>query len=180
MAQFEQFAPNVEVNGETVLTTINSFPNFMRTMALKMLQECGINDPQPESWYCQKAWLNSFREIAKKYGGHTLFEIGKKIPANAKFPPQIDNIEKALASIDVAYNMNHRNGDIGFYKMVYHDRTNKTIKMHCKNPYPCDFDRGIITTMARKFEKSVSVELDRSKPSRNEGADDSWYIVSYN
>jgi hypothetical protein len=51
--------------------------------------------------------------------------------------------------------------------------------MQCKNPYPCDFDRGIIVAMARKFEPSVKVELDTSKPSRKDGADDSWYIVTY-
>ena len=133
----------------------------------------------PGNWYSQKAWLDSFKEIAEKYGSNTLFEIGKGIPANAKFPPEIDNIEKALGSIDIAYHMNHRNGDIGFYKLVSHDQAKKTLIMQCRNPYPCDFDRGIITTMARKFKTGVKVELDKSKPSRKDGADDSWYIITY-
>ncbi len=179
MAQFKQFAPNVEVNGETVLTTINSFPEFMRETTIEMLEKFGIKNPMPENWYSQKAWLDSFKEIYEKYGSNTLFEIGKKIPSNAKFPSEIDNIEKALASIDVAYNMNHRNGDIGFYKLVEHNKDKRTLIMHCNNPYPCDFDRGIIIAMARKFERSVNVELDTNKPSRKDGADDSWYIVSY-
>ena len=179
MAQFQPFEPDVEVNGETVLTTVNSFPEFMRDMALKLLKDKGIENPQPGKWYSQKAWLESFKEIAEKYGSNTLFEIGKGIPANAKFPPEIDNIEKALGSIDVAYNMNHRNGKIGFYKLVSHDPAKKTIIMHCNNPYPCDFDRGIITTMGRKFKTKVNVTLDPGKTSRKDGADDSWYIVSY-
>jgi hypothetical protein len=37
MAQFIPFAPNVEVNGDTVLTTVNSFPEVMRSFAVKML-----------------------------------------------------------------------------------------------------------------------------------------------
>lgn len=179
MAQYEPFAPSVEVNGETVLTTVNSFPEFMRDMALKMLEEKGIVNPQQGEWYSQKAWLDSFKEIAEKYGSNTLFEIGKGIPSNAKFPPEINSIEKALASIDVAYHMNHRNGDIGFYKLVSHDAANKTLIMQCKNPYPCDFDRGIITTMARKFKTGVQVALDKNKPSRKDGADDSWYRVTH-
>ena len=179
MAQFEQFAPNVEVNGETVLTTVNSFPEFMRTIANQILAEKGISNPAPGNWYSQKAWLDSFKEIAEKYGSNTLFEIGKAIPANAKFPPEIDNIEKALGSIDIAYHMNHRNGDIGFYKLVSHDQNKKTLIMHCKNPYPCDFDLGIIIAMARKFKNGVNAVLDTSKPSRKNGADDSWYIVTY-
>ncbi|MBN2348542.1 MAG: hypothetical protein JXJ22_06890 [Bacteroidales bacterium] len=75
--------------------------------------------------------------------------------------------------------MNHRNGDIGFYKLVSHDPAKKKLVMQCKNPYPCDFDRGIITTMGRKFEASTTVLLDTSKPSRKDGADDSWYNVTY-
>ncbi len=179
MAQFEQFAPNVEVNGETVLTTINSFPEFMRKIALKMLERHGIKNPEPGQWYSQKAWLGSFKEIAEKYGSNTLFEIGKAIPSNARFPTDIDDIEKALSSIDIAYHMNHRNGDIGFYKLVKHDREKKILIMHCKNPYPCDFDRGIIVSMAIQFEPTAHVRLDTNKPSRKDGADDSWYIVTY-
>ncbi len=123
--------------------------------------------------------MDSFKEISDKYGSNTIFEIGKNIPSNAQFPPEIDNIEKALGAIDVAYHMNHQNGDIGFYKLIEHDKNNKTLVMQCKNPYPCDFDRGIITAMARKFEFSARVELDTTKPSRKNGADDSWYIISY-
>lgn len=179
MAQFVPFAPNVEVNGETVLTTVNAFPEFMRKIALKMLEDKGIKDPKPGEWYSQKAWLDSFKEIANKFGSNTLFEIGKAIPANAKFPPEIDSIEKALSSIDVAYHMNHQNGEIGFYKLVSHDPETRTIIMQCKNPYPCDFDKGIITTMARKFTTGVEVKLGPDKPSRKDGAEDSWYIVTY-
>lgn len=179
MAQFEQFAPDVEVNGETVLTTVNCFPEYMRFLAVKMLESHGIKDPEPGEWYSQKAWLDSFKDINEKYGSNTLFEIGKGIPANAKFPPEVDNIEKALSAIDIAYHMNHRNGDIGYYKVVSNDPAKRTIIMQCKNPYPCDFDRGIITTMGRKFQSSIKVELVPNKPSRKEGADDSWYIVTY-
>ena len=179
MAQFIPFADNVDVNGETVLTTVKSFPEYMRNLAMKILKDNGIEDPQPGEWYSQKAWLDSFRYIAEKYGTNTLFEIGKAIPANAKFPPEVNNIEKALSAIDIAYHMNHRNGDIGYYKLISHDKANRTLIMQCKNPYPCDFDRGIITTMGRKFEPATKVEVDTSKKSRKDGADDSWYIVTY-
>ena len=179
MAQFIPFDQNVEVNGETVLTTINSFPEYMRGIAEKILVDNGISNPVPGGWYSQKAWLDSFREIAEKFGSSTLFQIGKGIPANAKFPPEIDTIDKALVSIDIAYKMNHRNGEIGFYKLHSYDPKKKTLIMHCNNPYPCDFDRGIITTMARKFETGVNVEVDTTKPSRKDGSDESWYVVTY-
>jgi hypothetical protein len=132
MTQFIPYDENVEVNGETVLTTVNSFPDFMRSIALKMLEGNGIKDPQPGEWYSQKAWLDSFKEINEKYGSNTLFEIGKGIPANAKFPPEVDSIEKALNVIDVAYHMNHRNGEIGFYKVISHDTSQNKIIMNVK------------------------------------------------
>ena len=179
MAQFEAFAPEVEVNGETVLTIVKAFPEFMQIYAIKILSENGIHNPRADKWYSQQAWLKAFKQISERYGAHTLYRIGKAIPENAQFPTEIDSIEKALASIDIAYNMNHRNGDIGFYKVVSHDSTERKIVMHCKNPYPCDFDKGIITAMARKFNPDATVELDTHKPSRKDGANDSWYIISY-
>lgn len=179
MAQFRPFAPDVEVNGETVLTTVNSFPEFMKEMAFKLLEKNGISNPQPGKWYSQKAWLESFEEIAEKFGSNTLFEIGKAIPANAKFPPEVNSIDKALGAIDVAYHMNHRNGDIGYYKLINVDLNNRQMTMQCKNPYPCDFDRGIITAMGRKFETNVDVKVDESKPSRKNGAEDSWYQITF-
>lgn len=179
MAQFIPFSPSVEVNGETVLTTVNSFPEFMRTIALQILERNGISDPQPGQWYSQKAWLDSFKEISEQFGSNTLFEIGKAIPANAQFPPEIDTVDKALGAIDIAYNMNHRNGDIGFYKLMGHDKIKQEIKMYCKNPYPCDFDRGIITAMARKFIPGATVLLQKDRKSRKEGAEESWYVLNY-
>ena len=183
MAQFIPFAPNVEVNGETVLSIVNAFPEYLMDLAYKILSHNEISNPVPGEWYSQKAWLDAFKEISTKFGANTLFEIGKVIPANANFPPDIDTIEKALASIDIAYHMNHRNGDIGFYKLASINYDTKEAIMRCKNPYPCDFDRGIITTMARKFRpadsKLPTVTLDLSKPGRLDGADDSWYIVKW-
>lgn len=55
MAQFEAFAANVEVNGETVLSFIAGLGAF-KTKALKVLEEHGIRDVQPSHWYAQQAW----------------------------------------------------------------------------------------------------------------------------
>lgn len=183
MAQFVPFADNVEVNGETVSAIINGFPENLIPIAIRILNEHGINNPVPGKWYSQKNWLDAFKEFSDKFGSNTLFEIGKAIPANAKFPDNIDSIEKALHSINEAYQMNHRGGDIGYYKLVEFNAVEKRALMQCMNPYPCDFDRGIITTMARKFRPQDSVfpeaVLDTSKPSRKKGDDESWYIVSW-
>ncbi len=182
MAHYIPFAENVEVNGQTLLSFVNALPAFKATM-VSILANHGLIDVQPESWYSQKNWLKAFREIGEKYGANTLFAIGKVIPENAKFPPTIDNLEKALSAIDVAYHMNHRNGEIGYYKIISFNPNLRIAIMECKNPYPSSFDRGIIMTMARKFKPKdsiiVNVEVDNNLPSRLNGADSCTYKISW-
>jgi len=179
MAEFIPFNETVEVNGETVLTIVNAFPDFMQEKAIEILKNNNIVNPQIGEWYSQKSWLNTFKEISDNFGPNTLFKIGKAIPENAQFPPGIDSIEKALGLIDVAYQMNHRNGEIGYYKLLSFDAIKKEARMECKTPYPCDFDKGIITAMARKFESIITVTLDINKKNKKQGSDSSWYKIKY-
>lgn len=174
MAQFKTFAPGVEVNGETVISIIAGSP--IKSMALQILEKNGIVDPQPGKWYSQQAWLNAFEEIANKIGDATLTVIGKAIPKNAKFPPEINSVESALASIDVAYHMNHRNGEIGTYG--FEKTGEKTAKMICINPYPCAFDIGIITAIAKAFDAGAVVKHDAGR-CRKKGAEMCTYIVTW-
>jgi hypothetical protein len=149
MAVYVARSSAVEVNGETVLSIVDGMGAF-KQRAFDILAESGIKDPKPGQWYKQQAWLNAFKKIAQTIGGNTLNVIGKKIPENAKFPPGIDNLEKALASIDVAYKMNHRGGDIGHY--AFKKTSDRSIVLTCDNPYPCEFDMGIISAMMVRFK----------------------------
>lgn len=179
MAQFKAFAKGVEVNGETVLSVVDGMGAF-KTKGLEILTANGIKDPQPGHWYSQQAWLDAFKTISEKLGTATLLAIGKTIPANAKWPPQVDNIEKALASIDVAYHMNHRGGEIGHYQ--YTSTGPKSGKMVCKTPYPSEFDQGIIHAAARKFAPPgifPVVKLDETQPTRKKGADACTFLITW-
>ncbi len=194
MAQFKAFDSKTEVNGETVNSIIDGMGTF-KQMAVKILAENGIVNCSSGSWYPQQSWLNAFKAISEKVGQRTLIAIGTAIPRNAKFPPQINNIEKALSAIDVAYHMNHRVNNkvlfdpasgrmsegIGHYTMQKME--DKKIKMVCNNPYPCQFDLGIIKEMAEKFKPTsstiVDIKHDDSVPCRNKGADSCTYIVTW-
>jgi hypothetical protein len=114
---------------------------------------------------------------------YTLFEIGDSIPENAEFPPEINSIEEALNSIDVAYHLNHRGGEIGYYKVLSFDSVKRKATIECKNPYPCHFDRGMILSIVRRFKSKDSstydVVLDFTKPNRMEGSDSSVYIINW-
>lgn len=179
MKTFQASSPKVEVNGETIYSVIDGMGAF-KSSAVQILKKNGIVDPQPGQWYSQQAWLNSFKEIAEKIGNNTLFNIGLKIPENAKFPLEIDNIHKALSSIDVAYHMNHREGSIGNYK--YEKTGENSCLIVCDNPYPDEFDKGIITAMCRKFISNkflIIIEIDASKETRTKGGNSTTFIVNW-
>ncbi len=194
MVQFVAQSLDIEVNGETILAFVNSMTRGQDTR-LSLLRKHGI-DPLPGQWYSQQAWLNAFRELSVSVGEMNLFLVGKAIIDNASFPP-ISGLQDGLASIDVAYHMNHRkagqvmfdpdSGDmlegIGHYRLIAFDEAARTASMVCDNPYPSRFDEGIISQVVRRFKPATSrradVTLDATKPTRVKGAESCTYIVSW-
>lgn len=193
MAQYKAIDPKAEVNGQTVLSIVDGMLS-MKEIGIKALADKGIKDPKPDEWYNQQAWLDAFCEIEKKMGAASLLLIGMQIPKKANWPPSVNSIETALPSIDVAYHMNHRidgvplfdpasgtmKEGIGHYKAEKIGE--KAIKMICDNPYPCEFDKGIIESAANKFKapgSKVDVLHDDSQPCRRKGGDTCTYIVTW-
>lgn len=192
--QFMAFETNVEVNGQTILSVVEGLGQF-KEMGFNILKENGIVNPQPNKWYGQQAWLNAFKFIAEKLGPFTLRQIGNKIPEHADWPPQIQKIEDALASIDVAYHMNHRkdgkvmfnpaNGTMieGIGHYGFEKTGEKEAKMTLENPYPCEFDKGIVEAVAKRFKPkdslSVTVKHDDELPCRKKGENACTIIVKW-
>lgn len=170
MVEFSAFETGIEVNGETVLSVVDGMGAF-RYRAAEILAEHGIVEPTPGQWYPQQAWLDAFRTIAEKIGNNTVYSIGRKIPSNATFPPDIKTIDDALAAIDVAYHMNHRKGGVvlfdgatgkmreGIGHYIAQRLGPKQMQVRGENPYPCDFDRGIVTAMAERFRPAEAILL---------------------
>jgi hypothetical protein len=162
MAQFRAIDPRVEVNGETALAVVAGMGVF-KSAALQLLAENHIEFPEAGRWYPQQDWLNAFKVIAERVGEATLRSIGRAIPENAQWPPAIESIKEALASIDVAYHINHRIGKellfdqgsgrlregIGHYR--FEDSGPRQAFVVCDNPYPCAFDMGIVQAVAERF-----------------------------
>ena len=66
-------------------------------------------------------------------------------------------------------------GHYGFEKVANEAK----IVSVCENPYPCDFDRGIITAMARRLAKQALVTHDDTKPCRKLEGDSCTYVVTW-
>ena len=179
MAQFKAWSPEVEVRGDAVLSLVNVMGAF-KSISLNVLRDNGIVDPQPNGWYSQQAWLDSFMAIAEKVGPNTLYQAGRQIPAQHKFPPGIDSLETVLADLDQAYRMAHRGGEVGHYHFQILGLNSG--QMTCDNPYPCDFDRGIISALAERFEPPgalVDVRHEEDAPCKKQGADSCIYSISW-
>ncbi|MCX5859478.1 MAG: hypothetical protein NT056_06225 [Proteobacteria bacterium] len=179
MTQFQAVSPKVEVNGAAVLSVVEGMDTFKKT-ALDILARHGINNPKKERWYLQQSFLDAFREIAEKIGPVTLKRIGSKIPQTATWPPKIKTVEEALASIDVAYHINHRGGEIGRYRF---EKTGKSSGLIlCDNPYPCPFDFGLIQATARSFAGKDIIPMvrhDDHQPCRQKGGESCTYLISW-
>ena len=196
--EYEVFEPGIEVNGQTVFSVIDGFGSFRRVAENFLVGE-GIGERDAagayrialDAWYSQEAWLRAFKRVAKDVGQAVLYDIGLKIPANAKFPDWVIDVPSAVRSVDFAYHMNHRKGGrvmfdpgsavmlegIGHYGFAMEPGT-KVITSRCENPYPCAFDEGIVTAMARRFDpRSTVSHLPGS--CRREGAMSCTYEVKF-
>jgi hypothetical protein len=184
----------VEVNGQTVLSLINGMEaRSVGWLAEKLLRENGIGHPEPGKWYSQKAWLNAFKAISDTIDALTLRKIGDSIPESADWPAQVSDIPSALVSIDVAYHLNHRkHGKVlmdlesgvmteGIGHYAYAPAGDHGALMTCANPYPCEFDFGLIRATANKFKRpgSVVTVKHESDSCRKYGAESCSYRVSW-
>jgi hypothetical protein len=181
MAQFKAFSPNVQVSGAGVLTLVAGMEAF-EEMALQILAKHGIIDPKENEWYPCQPYLDAYREIAETIGPYRLKRIGRAAPERALWPPDIDSIEKALASIDAAYHMNNRGDEVGHYH--FEKTGERSGKMECYNPYPCSFDIGLIEATATKLAPpgttvTVRHESDDQQPCRQEGGERCTYHISW-
>ena len=195
--QFNQLEAGVEVSGESLGAIVDGFKKYP-SIASKYLAKFGLSkseSAQPlvvdrSRWYPLKDWLSAYEGIAQEVGYNSLYSIGKSIPENANFPPHINDIYSAIASIDVAFHLNHRKDGvvmfdatdgkmlegIGHYSSQPVANENKIVCV-CDNPYPCDFDRGIIAAMATRMERQARTVHDADAPCRKKGGPSCTYVV---
>lgn len=153
---FQASSPDVEVDGRTVLAVSGGI--LVGSVARELLESEGLADVTPDSWFSQQAWLGVYKCIHDELGADTLYSIGRRIPYSARFPDdQMVNVSSALESIDIAYHEAHRGGEIGEYK--YLEVGLDHYEIHCDNPYPNEFDLGIVTSLVERFRGRTQFDV---------------------
>lgn len=197
--QFVPFEEDIEISGQSVRAVMDGFNTFAVLGSAYLLDE-GIGKPNarglaevdPKGWYPQRSWLLCLQQIGKQLGDGLLMQIGAALPRNALFPEGINDIRAALRSVDVSYHMTHRkNGrhlfdpqsgrmqeGIGHYgcEPVPHQRK---ILCACETPYPCAFDRGLLTAMAQRYESNARLVHDDSSACRKVRGDRCCYVITW-
>lgn len=175
--QYRAFERDIEILGAAVMAMIGGFGPLRaiveRMLCREGLVDCaapGVSGVDVDAWYVQQAWLDALHEVDQRFGTEILFNIGAEIPNNAVFPSSAVDVHTAVQSIDVAYHLNHRRDgrimyDVETKQMLEgighygYERLGDThILSTCVTPYPCEFDFGIVATMARRFEPRVIAE----------------------
>ena len=177
MKRFE-IPPHIEVSGRIVLAVVGVMGAF-RSVALRVLEQNGIVDPQPVRWYPLRSWLASFDTIVRDVGPNTLHQIGRHVAATGEVPQDLHSLHDAFSLLDEAYYSQHRGGDIGHFHYIGSGERSGT--MVSSTPYPSDFDRGVITSLAERFEPGslVDVRLDGTAESRRSGGLSCTYLIRW-
>ncbi|NMO21653.1 hypothetical protein HPC49_48560 [Pyxidicoccus fallax] len=190
---------NITVSGISIYSIVAAIKSFsvlvqelMTTMKVQTRDESGALTLDTNAWYPMDDYLPVYKKIDTLLGGRGLEKVGLYIPQNAVFPPHVKDIHGALASIDVAFHMNHRKDGksmfdpatgtmqegIGHFAYQPVAGKNEGI-MVCDNPYPCRLDQGIIKGMAQRFQPQAILAHDPHKGCRAKGDPSCTYVVTW-
>ena len=193
-----KFEEGIEFSGGMAEAIIEAFKLFP-SVAYRKLLDHGIGTMKGkdvvidrQAWYPIGSWLAAFDAFAESVGPRALQQIGQNVPKHAALPPGINDINGSIASVNVGYHMNHRKkgkvmfdpatgqftagiGNYGYAPV----RGEKKIVSVCENPYPCEFDRGILTGFTQRFERLGRVVHDDRAPCRKTGGTSCTYIITW-
>jgi len=124
----------------------------IQSRAERMLAANGINPLIEDQWYPIEGVLKTFSDVQRQIGPHTVRSIGRKCIGVAEMPV-FRTLDDALRGLGAAYMMNHR-GDTNIGGYHYSAETARRGRMTCDNPYPCEFDEGLIDAVLERFRPS--------------------------
>lgn len=173
-----RFGLDSTVSGGSILSMLAAMGPFRRRGEF-VLEENGIFGVVPDGWYPLAAYVSSLREIGEKMGPNTLFQVGRQIPNHVPLPPGVDTFEKVLASLGTAFDMNHRTGAAPGTTITYTLKSQRSAEVVMGTPYPCDFDRGVISGFFQKLLATrIEVDPREGEPCKARGGETCTYRVT--
>ncbi|WNG15822.1 hypothetical protein [Cystobacter fuscus] len=149
--------PGVEVQGPIVQALIASV-EIVRPEVLRILASHGISASSPRPGYPLPEVLRCLDDIQGRVGRVTVRAIGQQVPRHTAFPPHITSFAMALFLMNAAYRTNHQGAEhIGGY---HHEPVDgQSSRMRCDNPYPCDFNQGVLEGLYARFTGRGTLRL---------------------
>ena len=176
---------SVEVSGRVVRQVadgLRELPTEDSVRSREILARNGLDEPNPDDWYLLVELLDALEAIGATLGDETLTRLGAKIPEGVEWPSNVETASDGFETVDEAYRLNHRGGDIGYYE--FHEVADRERRVTCANPYPCAFDKGIIEGTLRAFGEEFSYTPmvflhETSEQCRDDGGEQCTYRVSW-
>ena len=174
MAEFIAFDPNSEVRGLGLLLAIYELGNEARAV----LTNHGFTSIDLDKWYPLQPLLNAFQDLSQM-GSFNMVSFGMQIPDVLTFPPIGTPLDVILQGMNHNYLANHR-GDCGEH--IYKKTGTREATITSRNPYPSDFDYGVLYRTVQKYRPTTSREFSviRAKsPCRKYGDDRCIYTLKW-
>lgn len=165
MEVFKSPSTDAQARGAAIVAILDGVPDAFERRASGILSAHGIDSVSVDEWYPLQAYLDAYRTIVEEIGEVTLAQIGRTTPQTAEWPPGVDTPFDALASINDAYQMNHRGDDVGFYETTRTGATSARVTAH--TPYPCTYERALVEGAADLFADGPA----RAETVESSGAD---------
>ena len=146
-----------EVIGASLATIVQGCGAF-QSKVRSLLKERGITEIDHDAWYKLEDVASVLNELERTVGPNLMVLLGRYIPENAMLPPEIDTFEKALLSLDMVYQMHHRNGEVGSYNITV--ESPGQIRAICNTPaYSTNVNLGMFRGFGNKFGIAPNIEV---------------------
>ena len=189
----------IEVSALAIQAIFEGF-QASSTLASKLLLDEGLGEVGPDGqvriersgWYPLDRCLRVIEQISANLGDLVLYQIGLTVAESAVYPEWVKDIHDAIGSIDAAYHASHRRegqpsldpvtgglmeelGHYGCERVVGKSQIRSVVS----SPYPCAFDRGLLSARARRFQENAWVFHDDTRPCRKKGQENCTYLITW-
>ncbi len=177
MAEYVAFDPANESDRSGIIAVIESLGHEEID---HLITKYDIGDKQ---WFSQQIELDILKALSENNSFLDMVSIGMKIPDVADFPPASAevSVHEVLEGVRDAYESAVRGPNTGSYE--YTKLGDRKGRMVCNNPYPSDFDYGLIYRIVQKYRpddsEHVLVVRDESVQNRRTGGDTCIYDISW-